>query len=146
MVGMDRGVDRMTLRGAMNVLRDRDCAQRHILERRARRKGAVQMSKSARKSARRFFLFGLAATKVAQVKRCGYWPPNYYEQNEQLREVIDFVAGGALDHGDSELFRPIAENLLNHDPFLLFADYQAYINTQARVSALWRDPNEWTCQ
>ena len=37
-------------------------------------------------------------------------------------------------------------NTRDHDPFLLFADYQAYIDAQARVSALWRDPQAWTRQ
>jgi glucan phosphorylase len=51
-----------------------------------------------------------------------------YEQNATLREVIDFIASGALSGGDAELFRRIVENLLDHDPFLLLADYQAYID------------------
>jgi starch phosphorylase len=63
-----------------------------------------------------------------------------------LREVIDFIASGAVGDGGSELFRPIVENLLDHDPFLLLADYQAYIDAQDRVSALWHTPGEWTRQ
>ena len=76
----------------------------------------------------------------------GYRPRDYYDQNATLREVIDFIANGALGSGDTELFRPIVENLLNHDPFLLLADYQAYIDAQDRVSALWRDPHARTRQ
>jgi starch phosphorylase len=30
-------------------------------------------------------------------------------------------------------------NLLHDDPFLLLADYQAYVDCQARVSELWYD-------
>ena len=41
MVGVQRDVDRITLCGAMNVLCDRDRAERHVLERRARRKRAA---------------------------------------------------------------------------------------------------------
>jgi starch phosphorylase len=63
-----------------------------------------------------------------------------------MREVIDFIASGALAHGDAGLFRPLVENLLDHDPFLLLADYAAYIDAQARVSALWSDQNGWTRQ
>ncbi len=96
--------------------------------------------------AENFFLFGLTAAEVAEVKTRGYRPRDYYDQNATLREVIDFIASGALGSGDTELFRPIVENLLNHDPFLLLADYQAYIDAQDRVSALWRDPHAWTRQ
>jgi starch phosphorylase len=96
--------------------------------------------------AENFFLFGLNATEVAELKGRGYRPRDRYEQNPMLHEVIDFIASGALGRGDPELFRPIVENLLDHDPFLLLADYQSYLDTQGRVSALWRDPRAWTHQ
>jgi glycogen phosphorylase len=94
--------------------------------------------------AENFFLFGLTADEVEEVKRSGYRPRDYYEQNSTLNEVIDFIASGALARGDAELFRPIVENLLDRDPFLLLADYQAYIDAQEQVSTLWRDQQAWT--
>jgi starch phosphorylase len=96
--------------------------------------------------AENFFLFGLTAAEVAEAKARGYRPRDHYEQNSALREVIEFIASGRLGSGDAELFRPIVENLLEHDPFLLLADYQSYIDAQDRVSALWRDPSAWTRQ
>jgi glycogen phosphorylase len=94
--------------------------------------------------AENFFLFGLTADEVEKTKARGYRPRDYYDQNATLHEVIDFIASGALGRGDGELFRPIVENLLNDDPFLLFADYQSYIDAQDQVSALWRNPQAWT--
>ncbi|HEY6153381.1 MAG TPA: glycogen/starch/alpha-glucan phosphorylase [Candidatus Udaeobacter sp.] len=91
-----------------------------------------------------FFLFGLTAEQVEMVKARGYHPREHYEQNPMLRDVIDFIASGELARGDSDLFRPIVENLLNDDPFLLLADYQAYIDAQDRVNGLWRDTQAWT--
>src|SRR5205085_3088965 len=96
--------------------------------------------------AENFFLFGLTTEQVAETKSRGYDPRNYYQNNETLREVIDFIASGDLGRGDAELFRPIVENLVESDPFLLLADYQAYIDAQERVSALWRDQRAWTRQ
>ncbi|MGZ4984816.1 MAG: glycogen/starch/alpha-glucan phosphorylase, partial [Chthoniobacterales bacterium] len=96
--------------------------------------------------AENFFLFGLNATEVVEVKTRGYRPREVYERNAMLREVIDFIASGELGRGDGELFRPIVDNLLGDDPFLLLADYQSYIDAQERVSALWRDPQSWTRQ
>ncbi len=58
--------------------------------------------------------------------------------------MIDFIASGELGRGDAELFRPIVENLLGDDPYMLMADYQPYIDAQERVSALWRDQTAWT--
>jgi glycogen phosphorylase len=34
--------------------------------------------------------------------------------------------------------------LLYHDPYLLLADYQSYIECQARVSEAYGDPDRWT--
>jgi starch phosphorylase len=91
-----------------------------------------------------FFLFGLTADQVQEVKASGYRPRDVYEQNPALREVIDFISSGALAAGDRDLFRPLIDNLLNADPFLVLADYQSYVDCQARVSALWSDPQAWT--
>ena len=90
-----------------------------------------------------FFLFGLTTPEVGELRARGYQPRDYYNRNEMLRTVIDYIGSGALG-GEAELFRPIVENLLNDDPFLLLADYQAYVETQDRVSALWRNQSAWT--
>jgi starch phosphorylase len=78
------------------------------------------------------------------VRARGYRPRDFYNKNATLREVIDFIASGEAGRGDVELFRPIVENLLGDDPFLLLADYQAYLDAQENVSALWRDQSAWT--
>jgi starch phosphorylase len=94
--------------------------------------------------AENFFLFGLTADQVRELKARGYRPREYYERNAELREVLDFIASGALASGDASLFRPLVENLLHDDPFLVLADYEAYLQCQEQVSALWRDPQAWT--
>jgi starch phosphorylase len=91
-----------------------------------------------------FFLFGLTSEEVAARRARGYRPRDFYEQDAGLCEVIDFVASGALAHGDKGLFRPLVENLLGSDPFLVLADYPAYVECQERVSALWGDGGAWT--
>jgi glycogen phosphorylase len=91
-----------------------------------------------------FFLFGLDAAEVAALTAHGYSPRQYYESNAGLQEVIDFVASGALAAGDRSVFQPVVENLLQHDPFLVLADFQAYLDCQERVSALWCDQAAWT--
>ena len=94
--------------------------------------------------AENFFLFGLTAEQVQELTAHGYRPRDFYEQNAELREIVDFIASGAIARGDAELFRPVVENLLHEDPFLVLADYAAYIAAQEAVTALWRDPAEWT--
>ena len=96
--------------------------------------------------AENFFLFGLTAPEVAKLKTDGYQPRRIYEENADLRGVIDFIGTGAVARGDATLFRPLTDGLLNEDPFLVLADYQAYVEAQERVNKLWRDPAAWVRQ
>jgi starch phosphorylase len=91
-----------------------------------------------------FFLFGLTVEEVTELRSRGYRSRDHYEQNSMLREVLDLIGSGALSNGDKELFRPVVDNLLLYDPFFLLADYQAYVDCQNQVSALWADQAEWT--
>jgi glycogen phosphorylase len=91
-----------------------------------------------------FFLFGLDAEQVQDLKSRGYRPREYYDRSFELRVVLDFIASGALAGGDTGLFQPLVDNLLRDDPFLVLADYEAYVECQAQVSALWKDPSAWT--
>jgi starch phosphorylase len=91
-----------------------------------------------------FFLFGLTAEEVARWKTSGYAPRRIYEENAALREVIDMIASGFFSNGDRELFRPLLESLLDRDEYMLFADYQSYVDCQLRVSEAYRDQKNWT--
>ncbi len=90
-----------------------------------------------------FFLFGLNAGEVEDLKSRGYSPRGYYESNPHIREAIDQIRSGHFSRGDGELFRPLVDNLLYHDPFLLLADYQSYIDCQDEVSSAYRDQKRW---
>ncbi len=90
-----------------------------------------------------FFLFGLTAEEVEETRRNGYNPRFIYENNEELRNVINLINSGLLSRGDYELFKPITDNLLGYDPFMLMADYPQYVACQEEVSTLWKNPEEW---
>jgi glycogen phosphorylase len=90
-----------------------------------------------------FFLFGLTAPEVAATRNAGYHPRSIYESNPMLREVVDSLASGQFSRGDRNLFRPLIDGLLNSDPYLLFADYQSYVDCQDQVSATFLDQEKW---
>lgn len=94
--------------------------------------------------AENFFLFGLTAEEVYAKKAAGYNPREYYEQDPELKLVIDRIASGFFSHGDTELFKPLIDNLLYSDPYLLFADYRSYVDCQEKVSIAYRDQERWT--
>jgi starch phosphorylase len=94
--------------------------------------------------AENFFLFGMNAEQVSETRRSGYRPREIYRDNMELRQAIDLVNSGIFSHGDTELFRPLTDKLLEQDPFLLLADFQSYIDTQAEVDHAFRDVDHWS--
>jgi starch phosphorylase len=94
--------------------------------------------------AENFFLFGLTEDDVERIQREGYRPMDYIYLNDELKAVLDLIASGRFSHGDTEVFRPLLDNLRYDDPFLVLADYAPYIECQERVSAAWRDAEAWT--
>ena len=91
-----------------------------------------------------FFLFGLTAEQVGELKAQGYRPRAYYEANPHLREALDQLRAGVFSGGDANLFKPLVDSLLEHDPYLLLADYQAYVDCQEQVDTAYRDSQRWT--
>ncbi len=94
--------------------------------------------------AENFFLFGLTVEEVMQLKTRGYDPRYYYESHAELREAVDRIAAGHFSRGDGNLFKPLVDSLLQHDEYLVLADYPSYVACQDRVSAAYRDPMSWT--
>lgn len=90
-----------------------------------------------------FFTFGLTADEVAAWQTRGYEPSSIYHDNTELRRAIDCLAAGTFSRGDVNLFRPLLDNLLNRDPFLVLADYAAYVACQEEVSRTYQDPERW---
>ncbi|MGB7247863.1 MAG: glycogen/starch/alpha-glucan phosphorylase, partial [Phormidesmis sp.] len=90
-----------------------------------------------------FFLFGLKAHEVSELKASGYVPRQYYEQNADLKAVIDLISSGVFSSGDTELFKPLIDNLLYQDRFMVLADYQSYVDCQVKVSEAYKNQDEW---
>lgn len=90
-----------------------------------------------------FFLFGLTEDEVQAVKDNGYRPLDYVERDPELAAVLELIREGAFTHGDTQVLAPLVDSLIHHDPFLVLADYRAYVDCQDRVSAAWLDGDTW---
>jgi starch phosphorylase len=91
-----------------------------------------------------FFLFGLTAPQVKDLKTQGYNPRDYYASDQGLRQALDQIHSGHFSGGDTRLFQPLVDVLLQRDEYLVLADYRAYIECQDRVAELYRDHTQWT--
>ncbi len=90
-----------------------------------------------------FFIFGLTADEVAEMRTQGYDPRRYYEENPQLKRVIDAIARGEFSHGEPERYHALTDSLLHRDSYLLLADFASYVEAQQKVDALYRQPEAW---
>ena len=90
-----------------------------------------------------FFLFGMTAEDVARRQAAGYRPWEVHERDAELRSVIDLLNSGVFSHGDTTLFRPLTDNLIHQDPFMVLADYRAYCECQEQVARAWIDRPRW---
>jgi starch phosphorylase len=93
------------------------------------------------------FIFGLRTPEVVALKQSGYQPMRYYESNPALKAVLDAISGGGFSPEEPARYRGLVDSLLwGGDTYLLLADYAAYVETQQRVDALYRNPAQWAAR
>jgi len=91
------------------------------------------------------FIFGLKADQVVTKRQEGYDPKQYYEENKDLKKIIDMIDSGFFSPQDPGLFTPIVQSLMDQgDYYLVFADFEAYTRAQQSVAKAYQDQNQWT--
>ena len=90
-----------------------------------------------------FFLFGKTTPEIEALRKSGYRPWELLEALPELQEVLHLVEQGHFSNGDTELFRPLVDNLRGQDPFFVFADFAAYLDAQDNVSEAWGNRQHW---
>ncbi|MDD2914805.1 MAG: glycogen/starch/alpha-glucan phosphorylase [Gallionella sp.] len=91
-----------------------------------------------------FFLFGHTEEQVQELWARGYQPCKFLEHDAELRAAIELINSGLFSHGDRQLFAPLTGNLLQHDPYMVCADYRSYIDCQDEVGIHYQDVENWT--
>lgn len=91
------------------------------------------------------FIFGLNANEVENLWATGYSAAAYYQNNERLKKIVDYLNIGF----DGESFSDIATYLLQGmghgiaDPFMCLADFESYRLAHEKALAAYKDPNVW---
>jgi len=89
-----------------------------------------------------FFLFGYK-TEELEALRAHYNPRQVYEENKELKQAIDQIAGGYFSPDIRNLFQPIVSSILDYDKYFVLADYASYIECQERVDKAYRNKDQW---
>jgi len=93
--------------------------------------------------AENFFLFGKTTPEIEALRKSGYRPWELLDELPELQAVLHLVEQGHFSNGDTELFRPLVDNLRGQDPFFVFADFEAYLKAQDEVSSAWANRQHW---
>jgi glycogen phosphorylase len=90
------------------------------------------------------FIFGMTVEEVDALRTKGYNPWDYYQRDEELRAVIDWLGSDYFTPGEHGAFHVLHHSLLaGGDPYMVLADYRAYVDCQARVDVAYRDKARW---
>ncbi|MFA6110679.1 MAG: glycogen/starch/alpha-glucan phosphorylase, partial [Candidatus Latescibacterota bacterium] len=91
------------------------------------------------------FIFGLTVEGVRGLKDRGYNPWEYYHANPELKRAVEMIDNGFFSPARPTLCAPLISSLLHQgDPYMVMADYAAYVACQERVARAFRDPAAWT--
>jgi starch phosphorylase len=89
-------------------------------------------------------LFGMTADEVTEAYRTKtYRPMDLYEQNEDLRRVIDQLTNGFFDNVPTHEFQEIRDRLLHQDAYFVLQDFASYQEAHMRANELYKDPDAW---
>uniref|UniRef100_A0A8C3CPN8 Alpha-1,4 glucan phosphorylase n=1 Tax=Cairina moschata TaxID=8855 RepID=A0A8C3CPN8_CAIMO len=90
------------------------------------------------------FIFGMRVEDVAELDREGYDAQQYYDRLPELKQAVDQIKSGFFSSNEPDLFKDVVNMLFHHDRFKVFADYEAYVKCQEKVSELYLNSKAWT--
>ncbi len=92
------------------------------------------------------FIFGMTAEEAEYEKKFKSRKPyTIYKENKTVTDIIDAIAAGIFSRGDTELFRPLVNDLLNeNDKYLLLLDLESYLQCQSMVDECYSQQDVWT--
>ena len=96
------------------------------------------------------FIFGLSSDEVINYEQNGgYNPYDIYNNDPDVRRVVNQLVDGTYANGDSEMYRDLYNSLLNTkggsraDMYFILKDFRSYAEAQQRVEEAYRDKDRW---
>ena len=89
------------------------------------------------------FIFGNTVEQVEALRREGYRPFDYYQNDEQLREVIDQIIRGDFSPEEPNRYHSLIQGLQYYDYYQSFADFRSYVEAQKAVDKKYQDRDVW---
>jgi glycogen phosphorylase len=90
-----------------------------------------------------FLLFGMQVPEVQKLYAAGYLPKTFISRSKDLGRVIELIESGFFSFGDVYRYSQVVNYLRNQDPFMICADFDAYMDAQHRAAALYADTRKF---
>src|SRR4029077_19447573 len=94
-----------------------------------------------------FFIFGLNAEEVADLRRAAAEGGHAIARSPALSEVLEMIETGVFSPDERDRFTMLTNRLRGSDQYMVVADFDAYWQAQRDVDRRWRQPGDWaaTC-
>ena len=89
------------------------------------------------------FIFGNTVEQVEKLRRDGYCPFNFYQEDAELRNVVDQIINGRFSENDPNRYQQLLQGLQYHDFYQAFADFRSYVETQKWVDEKYKNRDAW---
>ena len=96
------------------------------------------------------FIFGMSSDEViSHENRHDYNPVDVYNNDAELRKVVNQLVDGTYSPNDHELFRELYNSLLNSqqgqvaDRYFILADFRSYANAQQKINDYYKNKSAW---
>ena len=96
------------------------------------------------------FIFGMSSDEViSHENRHDYNPVDVYNNDAELRKVVNQLVDGTYSPNDHELFRELYNSLLNPqqgqvaDRYFILADFRSYANAQQKINDYYKNKSAW---
>lgn len=86
------------------------------------------------------YIFGMSTPEVNQLKKRGYNPEMFYNNNAELHKILDFANANGIG---GKMFHEVTSTIIHHDPYMALADFEDYRATQQRISKDFLDRDNW---
>ena len=90
------------------------------------------------------FFFGMTSEEVSNIyQNGGYDPKKIYEQDSEIRILLDQLVNGFFEDVDRLEFKDIFDNLVHNDRYFVLKDYQAYKHASHLANEAYKDRHQW---